>query len=56
MTRMELRADVLDDFFLRTGIHPAACHLARAPVNDFVPLGFGVRLHCLIQAGNQLAG
>jgi len=54
--RTELGADVLEQFLFRAGIHPALCNLARAPVNDFIPLYFGVRLDRLVQAGNQLSG
>jgi hypothetical protein len=56
MTRMELGPNVPHHLCLWTGVHPALGHLARAPVNDFVPLRLGVCVHGVIKAGNELAG
>lgn len=56
MTRMEPGLDVPDHLFLWPGIHLALGHLAGTPVNDFVPLRFGVRVHGVIQAGEELPG
>src|ERR1019366_3676681 len=56
MTRMEPGLNVPNHLCLRAGIHAALGHLAGAPVNDFVPLLLGVRVHGVIKAGNELAG
>jgi hypothetical protein len=56
MTRMELGLNVPNHLCFRAGIHAALGHLAGAPVNDFVPLRLGVRVHGVIKAGNELAG
>src|ERR1035438_6581195 len=56
MTRMEPGLNVPNHLCLRAGIHAALGHLAGAPVNDFVPLRLGVRVHGVIKAGNELAG
>src|SRR5690349_17456935 len=55
-TRMELVADVLHNLLHRTAIHLAFFDFARAPLNDFVPLRFSVRVHRIIETGNELAG
>jgi hypothetical protein len=52
---MEIGADILDHFVLRSGIHPAFCHLAGTPINDFVPECLGIIVHALVQAGDELA-
>ena len=56
MTRMEPGLNVPNYFGLRAGIHAALGDLTGAPVNDFVPLRLGVRVHGVIKAGNELAG
>src|ERR1039458_8560444 len=56
MMRMEPGLNVPNHLCLRAGIHAALGHLAGAPVNDFVPLRLGVRVHGVIKAGNELAG
>ena len=56
MTRMEPGPNVPHYLRLWTGVHPAPGHLAGAPVNDFISLRLGVRVHGVIKAGNELAG
>ena len=53
---MEPCADVAEHFLLWSGIHFAFCHPAGTPVDDLVPLCFGVWLHSVVETGNQLAG
>ena len=56
MTRMEPGLNGPNHLCLWADIHAALGHLAGAPVNDFVPLRLGVRVHGVIKAGNELAG
>ena len=53
---MEPGLNVPNHLGLRAGIHAALGHLTGAPVNDFVPLRLGVRVHGAIEAGNEFAG
>src|SRR5439155_27005767 len=55
-TRLELVADVLDDLLHGAANDFALLDLAGAPVNDFLPLRFGVRVHRVAEAGNELTG
>src|SRR5438093_1133972 len=55
-TRMELGADVLNDLLHRAATDFAFVDFAGAPVNDFLPLGFGVSVHSVVEAGNELTG
>jgi hypothetical protein len=53
---MELVADVLDNLVHRAATDFAFLDLAGAPVNDFLPLRFGVGVHGVVEAGDELVG
>jgi len=53
---MELGADVLNHLFFRAGVHPAFGQLTGTSLNDFLPLYFGVGIHGVVEAGDELTG
>jgi len=53
---MELGANVPDGFRHRTTSDFAFLDLTGAAVNNFLPLRFGVGIHGVVKAGNELAG
>ncbi len=55
-TGIKLVADVLDNLLHRAATDFAILDFARAPVDDFVPLRFGVSVHGFIEAGDELVG
>jgi hypothetical protein len=53
---MELVADVLDNLLSRAATGLAGLDFAGAPVNDFLPLRFGVSVHGVVETGDKLPG
>jgi hypothetical protein len=53
---MEPGANVLDGFRHRTATDFAFLDLTGTAVNDFLPLRFGVGVHGVVEAGDELAG
>jgi hypothetical protein len=53
---MELVANVPDNLLRRTATNFAFFDFAGAPVNDFLPLRFGVSVHSVVEAGDKLPG
>lgn len=53
---MELGANCPDGVGRRTAIDFASLNLVGAAVNDLLPLHFGIRVHRVVQARNELAG
>ena len=53
---MELAAGFLDNLFNRAATDLALLNFSGAPVNDLVPLRFGVSIHGFLKAGDELPG
>ncbi len=53
---MELGADVPNGFVHGLAIHLSRVDFARTPLDDLLPLGFGVGIMLRIEAGNELMG
>jgi hypothetical protein len=54
--RMELFAYLVNDLLHWTAADLAFLYLARSPVDNRLPLRFGVRVDRRVETGNQLAG
>jgi len=55
-TRKELIADVLNNLLHGTAINCALCDLAGAPVNNDLPLCFGVGIDGVVETRDKLMG
>lgn len=53
---MELVTDVRYHLGYRTAVDFAGLDFPGAAVNDFLPLGFRVGIHGVVEAGDELAG
>jgi hypothetical protein len=53
---MELLPNTLDNLLHRTATDFALLDFTRAAVNDLDPLRFGVSIHSVVKAGDELAG
>src|SRR5262245_41712858 len=54
--RIQLFANILDDFFNRPAVHLTFGNFCRASLNDVVPLSFSIGIYVFVEAGDQLLG
>src|SRR5664279_4745837 len=54
-TCMKFGANVLDSFRYRTAVDLSGFYLTGTAVNDVLPLRLGVRVHGIVEAGNELS-